>query len=159
FFHRVPLFDPDLKRVGFGVVKVNGVVVIIGVQDGKGSDQPVIYPGDKEKGIPLVYRDVERPRPIPECKDTKAGYPVTVTLPRRPSVLQVTAGLHDDKGKEVDIWTATPEKNDHPAYQRNTVALFAKTPLVAGTTYTVTVQADVDGETWKRTWNFTTAGK
>jgi uncharacterized protein YkwD len=162
FFHRIPLFDPDLKRVGFGFAKGKRIFVVLDVLNGFGTDQPVIYPVDKQTEVPLVYRGLERPSPIEELKDKKdkkAGYPITVTFPRSIEVTKVTAQLKDAKGAEVPIYLTTPEKSVDPGLQRNTVALFAQSALTAGSTYTVTVQADLSGEVWKRTWSFTTAGK
>jgi uncharacterized protein YkwD len=159
FFHRIPLLDPDLKRIGFGVAKGKRSIVVLDVLNGGGTDQPIVYPADKQTEIPTFYRGVERPRPIPETKGKKEGYPVTVTFPRSSEVKKATAQLKDDKGAEVPIWLLTPEKSENPGLQRNSIALFAKEALAAKTTYTVTVQAEVDGKGWQRTWSFTTAAK
>src|SRR5262249_54103291 len=68
FFHRIPLLDPALRRVGFGFAKGGrtGWVTVLDVDRGRGFDQPVIFPGANQKNVPLAYLPRERPNPIPE---------------------------------------------------------------------------------------------
>jgi uncharacterized protein YkwD len=158
FFHRVPLLDPELRRVGFGAAKgeKNGWVVVLDVSSGRGSSTVVVCPADGQKDVPLAYHAGERPDPVPQSKDRKAGYPVTVMFPRGAVVKDVTARLVDDRGREVAAWVSTPEQTVDRDLQRNQVCLIAKQPLQPGTGYTVTVTAQVDGVEWKQTWKFTT---
>ena len=51
-------------------------------QQYRGSTAVVIYPADGQKDVPLAYHAGERPDPIPESADKKAGYPVSVAFPR-----------------------------------------------------------------------------
>jgi hypothetical protein len=168
FFHRMSIIRPDLKRVGFGMVKFGGNRrwIVIDTKSGRegGADvfrQPVFYPADKQKNVPVAFSQRETPNPIPpEGRKMKPGFPVTVMFPEAAKIEGVTALLKDAAGKEVAGWLSTPEK---PAYrvesQYNAVCLIPKTRLRAGATYTATVTAKVDGKDWKRTWSFQTAGK
>jgi uncharacterized protein YkwD len=158
FFHRVPLLDPALKRIGFGVAKGGrtGWVTVLDVDRGKAPEQPTVYPGEKQKDVPLAYLPREKPDPIPESKDKKAGYPVTVSFARGLEVTGVSAELKEDGGADVPVWLSTPEKTVHKGLQRNSVCLIARAPLKPKTTYTVKVTAQVEGKEWSRAWSFTT---
>src|SRR5262249_20716267 len=70
FFHRIPLLDPDLKRIGYGQAKGGpaGYVAVMDVHNGKGFDHPVIFPGDGQQQVRLAYQPGELPDPIPESK-------------------------------------------------------------------------------------------
>lgn len=157
-FHRVPILDPNLRRIGFGIADAGRPHwrVVVDVNSGRGSDRPVLYPADGQKDVPPAYHAGERPDPIPESKDKKAGYPVTVTFPHGATVKDAVAHLADADGHEVPAWVSTPEKTVDRELQRNSVCLIARQPLRPGARYTATVTARVDGAAWKRTWGFTT---
>jgi uncharacterized protein YkwD len=161
FFHRVPLLDPDLTRVGFGSAQNQrvGWITVLDVFNGLGWSSPILCPGDQQKDVPLVYLAGERPDPIPESKTKKAGYPVSVTFPRGVVVKNAAAQLTDERNQEIACWLSSPEKSVDPELQRNTVCLIAKEPLQPNTKYTATVSATVDGVAWSKTWTFTTGGK
>jgi hypothetical protein len=161
-FHRVPLLDPTLTKVGFGFAKGGkwgGYVVLdtISGRGGKEAATPILYPADRQKDVPLLFGK-EYPPPIPEEKEDKAGYPITVIFARKAEVKGVTATLQDSAMKEVPVWLSTPEEpaGGHKNYQRNTICLIAQAPLQPNTTYTVTVKAQVDKKEWSQTWSFTT---
>ena len=159
-FHRVPILHPHLKRVGIGYAKGGkwGWVTLLDVMSGRESGKPagpVAWPVDKQTDVPLAFGG-EIPDPIPDDKDKKAGYPITVTFVDGETVKEAAATLKIDK-KDVEFWLSSPEKPADARYQANTICLFAKDALQPGTTYTVTVTAKVNGKAWTKTWSFTTA--
>jgi uncharacterized protein YkwD len=156
-FHRVPILNPGLRRIGVGHCQGGkyGELSVMDVGSATGSDQVVVYPGDKQKGVPLAFGG-EEPTPIPESKDQRAGFPISVTFPPGVPVTNVTAALKEAGGREVNFWLATPEKPAVPDVQLHTVSLIAKAPLRPNTAYTVTVSADAGGQAWKQTRTFTT---
>jgi uncharacterized protein YkwD len=157
-FHRVPILDPELHRIGFGAAGGGrtGWIVVVDVNSGRGSNQPVFCPADGQKDVPTAYHGGERPDPIPENKDKKAGFPISVQFPRGATVKGAAARLTDAEGQEVAAWVLTPEKTVDRDLQRNSVCLVARQPLRPGTRYTATVTARLDGAAWKQTWAFTT---
>jgi hypothetical protein len=150
-FRRAAVLDPTLRRVGFGCTAEagRGWVCVLDLIRGRGGD-PVFYPGDGQKGVPLTGRD----RP-PGHKTGPAGYPVTVTFPV--AVRQVRARLQDGQGREVAVWLTDPEHPADQARQGQTICLVPRRPLQPGTTYRVTISATAGGRPWQRTWHFTTA--
>jgi hypothetical protein len=159
-FHRVPLLDPKLTKVGLGFAKgeKSGGFFLVDTNSGRtGKDgpKPVLYPAKDQEDVPLKFQ-YELPNPIPTKE--AAGYPVTATVPDNATVKDATASLKDDAGQEVEVWLSTPEKPaaDQKQFQRNTVCLIAKAPLKPGVTYTVAIKAKVNQKAWSETWSFTT---
>lgn len=161
-FHRIPLLDPNLKRVGFACASGGGgTVSVLDLTGGNPSvgtsSMVVLYPADGQTDVPCRFLRYELPDPIPEDKDLVAGYVITASFKLALPVKGAKARLKDAKGREVDCWVSTPEKPAHPAYQRNTIGLIAKDPLKPGTAYTVEMSARVGGKPWERAWTFTTS--
>jgi uncharacterized protein YkwD len=164
-YHRVPILQPNLKRVGFGQSRRGaGWVVALDVHRGaEPSPAPgvVLYPAPDQVGVPLAFPPGEEPNPIPESRDGRAGYPVTATYPRGTKLRDVALTLKDAAGCDVPAWSSSPEKPANPAFpnhQGSTVCLIAHAPLRPATTYTATGKGEVDGRPWVRTWRFTTRG-
>jgi uncharacterized protein YkwD len=159
FFHRLPILDPELKRIGWGQTtgKGSGWITVMDTGRGRGKDRAVLYPADKQENVPLTYhRAGYNSDPVPKDVRRPVGYPITVTFPEGKVVKKATATLTDRSGTKVFAWVTSPEATEDRNFQRNTVCLIAKDALAADTTYTVTVEAEVGGEPWKRTWSFTT---
>jgi hypothetical protein len=115
--------------------------------------------------VPLAFPIGEEPNPIPEARDGRAGFPVTVTFARKPpSTLSMK--LFDDTGKNVPAWFSSPDKPANPKYARHqgtTACLIPKEPLRPMTTYSVNASYFVKatkgkgkGKGWTRAWRFTT---
>jgi uncharacterized protein YkwD len=119
----------------------------------------VLYPVDGQKDVPLMFAGNESPNPIPDSKIQSVGYPITITFPQGARVRKSTATLTDPSDKSLDVWLSTPEKPANPravSQQRNTICLMSKLPLRFGTTYKVSVEAEVAGKPWKYAYRFTT---
>ncbi len=166
-FHRVPLLEPGLDRIGFGAASGDDawyvvVDVMSGVKGGKKppgkGPQPVLFPRDKQKDVPLEFGG-EMPNPIPEDRDGRAGFPVTAQFPQGIPVKEASVGLRDAEGKLVECWVSTPEKPADARYQRNTVCAIPKDVLKPGATYTMSMAAKVGGKPWSAEWKFTTEGE
>lgn len=144
FYHRIPLLDPDLGRIGFGFVRGGpvGWFTVLNATAGKGREPSLIYPGEGQRDVPL--KGVE-----------EGGYPVTITFAKGKAVQQVEATLRESEGREVIVRLMTPERSE-PAKEMNTVAILPRDVLRGGTSHTVTINARVDRKPWSRTWQFQT---
>jgi hypothetical protein len=163
-FHRIPMLDPQLGRIGIGFAKggpYGGFLVVDTIQgrDGKPAAKPVLYPADGQENVPLKFTR-ELPDPLPE-KGKEAGYPITAGFPLNVPVKDVTGSLRTADGTEVEVWLSTPEKpaKDQKNFQRNTVCLIPQAPLAPATTYTVSLQGKVSQKAWSQKWTFTTGKK
>jgi uncharacterized protein YkwD len=159
FFHRLPILDPDLRRIGWGqtIARGSGWITVMDPGRGKGKDRAVLYPVDKQENVPLAYhRAGYNSDPIPKDVRRPVGYPITVTFPEHKVVKNASATLVDRSGSQVFAWVTTPEGPGDKNFQRNTICLIARDALAPEATYKVTVEAEVSGEMWKRTWSFKT---
>jgi hypothetical protein len=146
FYHRVPLLEPELGRIGFGMVRGGpvGWFVVLNASSGRGREPTVVYPGEGQEDVPR--------------KGAEGGYPVTVAFPARKNVQQVEAMLRDSEGKELAVKLLTPESSEE-ARAAGALVILPRDPLPPGTTCTVTVKAKIDRKPVSRTWNFRTGQK
>jgi uncharacterized protein YkwD len=178
-FHRIPMLEPDLKRIGIGhAATAQGTVwqVVIDVRSGVEHEflaplraEPVIFPPDKQKDVPRTFGlgGMEEPNPIPFATG-HCGYPVTVSFPKDDQIQEATAILEyvptkklpDYMVAQVPVWLSTPERPALPMQsQQNTICLIAKGKLPPLTAHKVTVRAKVNGEPWEKVWKFTTGAQ
>jgi len=168
YFHRIDVIRPDTLLFGVGYsVKYGGI-------DGRsGMDKsprqtlwPVLCPAPGQTDVSLAYGK-EAPDATPG--DPAAGYPITVQFhtgklkltghalrlapppgtPARPAAKA-------DPG--IPCYPFDPEtgaSNGMTGFL-HCVCLIPKDPLQAGTEYEVTMEVDVEGKPWSRTWRFTT---
>jgi len=166
FYHRIPLLDPNLTRIGVGFANQheNEWFVVIDVKSGKNRPKEITvirYPTDNQRGVPCIFAlgAPEVPNPIPMNGDSRgAGHPITVSFyAGRWAITAASARLTDGAGKEVPAWFSCPEK---PAvkggYGTNSICLIPQLPLQPNAKYTVNAAARVNGREWKRTWSFQT---
>jgi len=161
-YHRVPMLEPNLKRVGFGAAKGKGWMSVLNVSTGKTQGRPreVLYPVPDQKDVPLQFPPGgEIPDPIPDDKDKQAGYPITAFFPFNSPLVNATGSLKEAGGNALEVWFSSPEKPANSKYvthQGNTVCLIAKDPLKPATKYTVEIAGTREGKKWEKTWSFTT---
>jgi uncharacterized protein YkwD len=165
-YHRVPIVEPNLERVGFACVhgRRQGWVTVLNVVSGvaKGPRPfPVFYPADSQMDVQLNFpNDGETPNPIPDDKTGKAGYPITASFPPTMAPVNAIGKLTDSQGKEVLCWFSSPEKVANPKYeakrQSATICMIPKEPLKPNATFHVHLQGQLDGKAWEKKWKFTT---
>jgi uncharacterized protein YkwD len=167
-YHRVPILDPGLHKVGFGCVRGQrlGWISVLDVFSGvdrtpRPQSQPVFWPasglGDVPNNFPIGG---ETPDPIPEDKTGRAGYPITATFSRESPLTGAKATLEDANGKRIPCWFSSPELPANPIFephQGTTVCLIPKQPLQPEHTYRVTLTGTLAAAAWKKSWTFTTA--
>jgi uncharacterized protein YkwD len=174
-YHRVPMLDPDLTRIGLGYARNDTATAwyvdmdVGGGRDSEGgtSSKAVIYPGNGQTDVPrrFGWGTPELPNPLPAgYKPDNAGYPITVSFPRAGKIADVTATLRHEadeaepsaKPEDVSFWLSTPERPACDADQQSTICLIAAKRFREHGTYRVSVEATVDGKKWQKTWKFTT---
>jgi hypothetical protein len=161
-YHRRPMMDPALTKVGFGYAKLDDgsymAALMFAKSKSSASGWPVAYPASAQKDVPLEY-GAEIPNPIPN--NGRGGYAVTLQFPAFDKVTGVkvtlTAGP-DGKSIAVPFHLSDPE---HPATsfgQYGVVSIIPKQALDPSTKYTVKISATWKGKPQTWTWSFTTLG-
>lgn len=169
FYHRVPLLDPGLAKIGVGFARqgqAGGCCLVVDKANGKvrpKQGKVVCYPVEDQKDVPRLFclGFPENPNPLPNNGDSKkAGQPITVTFfVDKPAVTAATGTLKDADGKEVPVWLSWAEKPAVRGFGGNSICLIPQAPLLKNTTYTVSVACKTAGKEWKNSWKFMTGEK
>lgn len=161
-YHRRPILDPKLERVGVGYTQLPdgsymaALMFVNGAPPQSAPVSPVSYPADGQHEVPLEV-GAEYPNPVPG--GGPAGYPITLQFPPFDKVTGVSAQLFDAQGREVPFYLSDPE---HPATffgQYGIVSLIPKKVLQPRTTYTVSISATWNDARIHRSWSFTTLAR
>ncbi|MCA8975460.1 MAG: hypothetical protein KDC98_12120 [Planctomycetes bacterium] len=160
FYHRLPLLDPGLRRIGYG--REHGIAVLDcgSMVDPRQDlrDSVIVWPFDGMTDTPLRFAP-EMPAPVPDQDQSQWGYPITMQCSQRSSgkSLDVRMVLRtgNENGDEVPCWFSTPEQPTNPLLApANAFCLIPKSPLRRATTYCVTAEFVAEGA--KLTWHFKT---
>ena len=158
-YHRIGFLDPGWKKAGTGQKRGgdSGVVSAVnhyGAHEFTSERKAVAWPPAGAKDLPVRFQD-ESPDPVPG--DDPAGYPVTLTFFGGGTITKARGRLTEN-GRDVPCWVtspADPARKDRPENARS-ICLIPKAPLKARATYTVKIEAVVDGEPMTKEWSFTT---
>jgi hypothetical protein len=156
FYHRLPLLEPGLVRIGWGL---EGRVAVL---DSGSLVAPTLEPSHVA-WPPRDARDVPRrfspelPNPVPGADQSQWGYPVTLQVfGNDPQIrMRLFAGSQRG-GPEIPCHFSTPkEPTNTELSPAGAFCLIPKVPLAANTIYTVAVDGwpkdDAGGD-----WQFTT---
>lgn len=160
FYHRQDVIRPNTSAFGVGYADRFG-----GIDGRTDLDKklpvawPVLCPAPQQTEVPLAFAP-ESPDPI--AGDREAGFPVTAYFGS--AKLKLTAGSlaplgPDGKpGPAVDCYRFDAGQGGDPSFNRfqRVVALIAKDPLRAKTTYQVRLAVEVDGQAQELDWKFAT---
>lgn len=149
FYHRLPLTDPGVMRLGWGA---EGEFQVMDMQSlAAPYDKPfvVVYPYENQTGVPTAFIGNEFPDPVPSGPPGSFdeagvfGYPVTIqTNPtdERGETVDIVMKLFEGKDgkKEVECHFSTPSKPSNPEIAPvGTWCLIPKAPFKPKTVYKV----------------------
>jgi len=155
-YHRIPFLQPDAIPCGTGFVDQR-MTLEFGMST---SEATVVSPASGQEGVPVSWRNFERPDPLRmHGKDLGVtGYPIILAqFGSRPARLGSVrfAGLTGPNDLPVACWLNTPANDDALTCA---AILIPKSPLKPNTTYRFTfVVTDADGRPVTTTGNFKTA--
>jgi hypothetical protein len=172
-FHGVGLIDPQLLQSGFGSYReADGgwqMAATLDVLRGLGGLPPsvifpVMWPGNNTTSYLTSYGGTEAPDPLTSCPGYSApsGLPILLQIGSGSLTPSVTAHsfLRGGAVQEHCVFDETNYTNPNASYQslgrsvldsRDAIVLIPRSPLAAGSTYTVSIT--VNGST--HTWSFT----
>ena len=154
FYHRLPLLDPALLRVGYALESSCAVLdsgSFVGIRERRGVEAgmgqgvdvtwwAIAWPPPGATDVPTRFQD-ELPDPVPGEDDAKMGYPITFQLlhrydGRRELELELREG--SASGRAVPCWFSTPSKPTNPKLAPDDAwCLIPKGPLDPGKSYFV----------------------
>ncbi|MFT7465521.1 MAG: hypothetical protein ACI9EF_003890, partial [Pseudohongiellaceae bacterium] len=154
FYHRLPLLNPGLMRMGFALNESIAVLDCSTLSADSEYTGSVVWPYDGMKRVPKSFAP-ELPNPVPGESQSAWGYPITLqhygsstpltmTLRKGTSTSGPSVPCHFiSPSAPLNIELAPPEG----------YCLIPKATLASGTTYTVRA---VGATGFERTWSFTT---
>jgi hypothetical protein len=157
FYHRLPLLDPGLLRVGWGLK--NGIAVLdTSLSDPLAWACFVVWPAPGAENVPHRFAP-ELPNPVPSADQSRWGYPVTLQCFASPVEHAPGLRLYEGRrspGVEVECHYATPERpTNRELAPRGAYCLIPKAALKPKTTYWVRGTDPLAGKPYA--WSFRTA--
>ncbi len=184
-YHRFPLIEPNIRRIGFALEKNVAVLDMGSLEDALVSEfeekfRFVEWPCDGLEGVPTAFHYTEEPDPLADTPEGKkaepgelqkhAGYPISLQFARYVAMQLSDATMEvwsaKKRGKEIQrdervpCWVHTPKV---PLLKRmeNTSVVFAipKERLQPKTLYEVEVTIKTLQGEQKEVWHFTTGSQ
>jgi hypothetical protein len=157
FYHRLPLLDPGLQRIGWGL---EGRVAVLDAGSMVAPAERVFsiaWPHDGMRNVPLSFQP-ELPNPVEGEDQSKWGYPFTLQLYHQPAQPALRLRMHAGANERADVvpcHVSTPDAPTNPLLApAGTWCLIPKQKLSSHATYTVVGEGFADGS--RATWTFTT---
>lgn len=155
FYHRLPLLEDGLLRIGYGQREQIAVLDAGSLSGPRRHRSFVLWPHDGMNNVPLRFAP-ELPNPVPGADQSQWGYPVTLQLGEWSSAgeekpaLDVRVTLHAGAAAtspEVPCHVSSPGQPSNPELAPdNTWCLIPKAPLAKGATYTIVVVIAGEGD-------------
>lgn len=159
FFHRLPLLEPGLLRVGWGLAGQTAVMDSGSIVRPMVFEWQVPWPSDGMRDVPRRFRR-EIPNPFPGVDQSTWGYPITLQLGPRLSgaapELDLILRVGNANGTIVKSRLSTPQNPGNPLLVPKLAwCLIPNNPLKANTKYVVTaIVAGTEAESIE--WSFET---
>jgi hypothetical protein len=157
FYHRLPLLEPGLKRIGYAFEERVAVLDSDSLVVPDKYEGCVLWPARDLKDVPTRFTPGgELPHPVPGVDEREFGYPITLQTTRKNVEIELvlTKGPKRD-GPVVPGHVSTPAHPTNPDLApTGAFGLLPKARLEPRTTYTVTARF-ADGAA-SLVWSFTT---
>lgn len=154
FYHRLPLIDPGVLRLGWGQAGEYWVMDMSSLAAPYDEPFVVIWPYDGQKDVPCAFSGNELPDPVPEkgedgkfvevIEEDIFGYPITIqtkTIDEKGETVKLSMKLFEEKSeKEVECHFHSPEKPSNPESPSDSWCLIPKKYLKPNTSYKVVAE-------------------
>ncbi len=121
FYHRLPLIDPGVLRLGWGNEDIYWVMDMGSLAAPYDKPYTVVWPYEGQKDVPTAFLGNEYPDPVPRkgeqvVEQDEFGYPITIQtnpVDERGEVVDITMKLMDGD-KEVECYFSSPSNPSNP---------------------------------------------
>lgn len=178
FYHRIPLLESGLMKVGFALEKGYAVMDTNSLrlpteprsylQWNRGAESIgtwlIRWPHDGMRDVPTRF-EPELPNPVPGEDQGDWGYPITVSFPWKLSdvAVEISLSLHEgsEAGEALECWLSTPDRPTNIEIAPSLAwCLIPKQRLRAKSAYTVIAVLEFVGggirKTERSVWSFRT---
>lgn len=181
-YHRQYLLSPSLEDIGFSYGKGYATMYLgdlgLGVSSSlekdldrqisdslKSKTEPIAYPFDGQKDVPIDFDIIESPNPIPDYLSLPTGPFITLTFDKTEMISKIIrAEVSTEQGKEISISRFLAKNKNY------VLAILPEKPLPYNEKIIVEVELEIklniDNEelldnayTYKKVWSFTTISK
>lgn len=194
-YHRQYLLDPDLENIGFSFLEGFATMNLglsndnikekqetsdeIKKNDTNKSNyntfvnfntikkEPIIFPFENQKDVPVAFNIIESPNPVPEYLSIPTGPFITITLDETVTIDNINkAVVTDEFGNKIDVAKFLAHNKEY------VLAILPEKPLKYNTKYTVNIDIDIEwmGDfsidnsdnytyNYKKIWSFITTSK
>lgn len=147
--HRLPLIHPSALDIGYSQSPESGFsIVAVGLRRND-VQSPSLYPGPDGHDVPISWDGSETPNPAPGIA-RPLGYPITIAFGVNQRVAWNSFSLSGPEGEPVEFAISRTD-------WMRAAAIIPTRPLQPGATYTMAVDATVDGKPFSKEWSFTTS--
>jgi uncharacterized protein YkwD len=120
---------------------------------GPSANQILVYPNSGQKNAPTSWIASESPNPVPDLKNQRVGYPISLQA-RSLSQLKIASfALSDSKGVSITGRLITTANGQAPP---NVALWIPLAPLMPGATYTAVATGSLNSAPLNISWSFTT---
>jgi hypothetical protein len=158
FYHRLPLLDPRLARVGWGSNRSFAVLDAGSLVLPDDRTFAVVWPFPGMRDVPRRFVP-EMPDPLPTEAERERGYPITMQRRAREALASLTMRLYEGReahaGREVDCFFSSPARpTNHAISCSDAWCLIPRKILKRHTLYLTVVEGGADDDNLR--WTFTT---
>jgi uncharacterized protein YkwD len=161
-YHRLPLIHPGARHIGYAQVQ-NGANRINVLDIGAGSAGPltipdgIAWPAAGTRNVPVSWDGLESPQPPAPAGGYPSGPVVSLNFATA-NVIEVTRHeiVDVDQGGAALAHVLLTPNNDPHLKGESAVVLYTNNPLAPGHTYQVSIDGEIDGRSFSRSWRFTT---
>jgi uncharacterized protein YkwD len=160
-YHRLIVLDPLVSDAGFAAEGNASVLDLAAplTDPVTPAAAPLIFPSDGLTEVPLTWDATHESPQAPAPPDGwPSGPPLWVHFPSEQ--WRLTRVTVTQAGNDVPTTSLTADSDANlAAFSKKELFFYASRPLLAATSYSVTVEATIDTHPWSRTWSFTTKGQ
>ncbi len=156
-FHRIPFLHSSLQHMGYGFTVQDEMEYHTFNLGSLTWDEieTIFYPFENQQDVPLSFGGYEFPDPFPNAF-YPTGYPITIYVSQESDFEITSFSLKKSDGAELPVEVLLPGETRGSIDTDFLFAMAASSPLETNTTYEVTVDFVLNGESTSKTWNFTT---
>jgi len=160
-FHRVPMLHPNMTVFGYGSSSADSRpndVCDYGSGTAASTSAVIVWPPPGATAVPGSF-DISEEGPTPPAPPgggTTTGPIVSVFFASGSSGTITSHSIRDASGNPLPDTMIAPNDPTYGPYMMGSYSFYAAGPAASGTTFTIAIAGAVGGQSFTKTWTFTT---